>query len=240
MSFVQAIRRRLRPLNVADYTRRLVDAHDCKVAVDIGCGSASHLSHFRPKILTVGIDAFPDAIARARANGVHDHYIVADILKTDLSEILLQIEQFGPVDIVSLYEVIEHFPKSAGFEILERCEQLTRRFVILETPNGFVEQGPEFGNEFQRHLSGWYIHDFAGRGYKVFGTTGTRYLREYAAGPKYNFPGCILLDEFLTFVLRINRHPQHAYNLVAIKDVRGAPARLGAQVAHATPIGDSQ
>jgi 2-polyprenyl-3-methyl-5-hydroxy-6-metoxy-1,4-benzoquinol methylase len=240
MSFVQAIRQRLRPMNVADYTRRLVEAHDCKVAVDIGCGSSSHLSQFRPKILTVGIDAFPEAIARAKVNNVHDHYIVADILRTDIHELLRQIEQVGPVDIVSLYEVIEHLPKSAGFELLERCEQLTKKFVILETPNGFVEQGPEFGNEFQRHLSGWFIHDFVGLGYKVFGTTGTRYLREYAAGPKYNFSGCILLDELLTLFLRINQHPQHAYNLVAIKDVRGVPARLGSRPPQQAASGGSR
>jgi hypothetical protein len=240
MSFVQAIRRRLRPMNVADYTRRLVETEGCKVAVDIGCGNSSHLSQFRPSLLTVGIDAFPDAIARAKANNVHDHYIVADILKADIRELLQQIEQIGPVDIVSLYEVIEHFPKSAGFQLLERCEQLTGKFVILETPNGFVPQGPEFGNEFQRHLSGWFIHDFVGLGYNVYGATGTRYLREYAAGPKYDFPGCILLDEMLTMFLRINHRPEHAYNLVAVKDVRGVPARLAAPHAHTSADGGSR
>ena len=121
----------------------------------------------------------------------------------------------------------EHLPKSKGYEILERCEQLTSKYIILETPNGFVEQGPEFGNEFQRHLSGWFIHDFEGRGYRVHGTLGTRYFRGYAGGAKYDFPGCILLDEMLTLFLRVNRSPRHAFNLVAIKDVRGVPARLG-------------
>jgi hypothetical protein len=97
-------------------------------------------------------------------------------------------------------------------------------------PHGFVEQGPEFGNEFQRHLSAWFIHDFEGLGYKVYGTTGTRYLRGYMAGPKYSFPGCIILDELLTLLLRINTHPRHAFNLVAIKDVRGVSARYGADM----------
>ena len=47
------------------------------------------------------------------------------------------------------------------------------------------------------------------------------------AGPKYNFPGCLLCDELLKLLLRINRKPKHAFNLVAIKDVRGVPARHG-------------
>ena len=59
----------------------------------------------------------------------------------------------------------------------------------------------------------------------MHGTTGTRYLRGYMAGPRYNFPGCLLLDEALTLLLRINRKPKHAFNLVAVKDVRGVPAR---------------
>ena len=33
------------------------------------------------------------------------------------------------------------------------------------------------------------------------------------------------LDEALTLLLRINRKPKHAFNLVAVKDVRGVPAR---------------
>ena len=90
-----------------------------------------------------------------------------------------------------------------------------------------MPQGPEFGNEFQRHHSGWFIQEFEGRGYTVHGTTGTRHLRGYMAGPKYNFPGCLLCDELLTLLLRINRKPKHAFNLVAIKDVRGIPARYG-------------
>jgi hypothetical protein len=231
MSWNRAIRQRLRPLSVFDYTKKLVETGDCHLALDIGCGNFSYLSAFRPSVITVGLDAFPEAIAQSKAKNVHDHYILADVLKDDLGSILKQVGDLGKFDLVSLYGVIEHFPKRQGYEMLERCEQLTSKYLILETPHGFVEQGPEFGNEFQRHLSGWFISDFEGLGYKVYGTTGTRYLRGYVAGPKYDFPGCILLDEFLTLMLQINRHPKHAFNLVAIKDVRGVPARLGTEKA---------
>jgi hypothetical protein len=225
MSLMQAMRRRLRPWTVADYTARLV--RDCNLALDIGCGSDSHLSAFRPRLVTIGIDAFPAAVEEAKAKNLHDHYLVADILSANFSEVMERVRAIGQVDLVSLYGVIEHLPKSKGYEILDRCDQLTSKYVILETPNGFVEQGPEFGNEFQRHLSGWFIHDFEGRGYRVHGTLGTRYFRGYAGGAKYDFPGCILLDEMLTLFLRVNGNPQHGFNLVAIKDVRGVPARLG-------------
>ena len=225
MSINQALRKQLRPLTVFDYTAKLVSKGECKSGLDIGCGSHSYLSAFRPALKTVGIDAFPEAIAMAKAKQLHDSYIVADVLKDDPEKILAEVNNGQKFDIVSLYGVIEHVPKHLGFELLRSCERLTSKYVILETPNGFVEQGPEFGNEFQRHLSGWFIQDFEGLGYKVFGTTGTKYLRDYMAGPRYDFPLCITMDEALTLLLQINNHPKHAFNLVAIKDVRGVPSR---------------
>ena len=212
------LRQLLRPKSAADFTAQLVANGEIKTALDIGCGTSSHLSRFRPKVETTGIDAHHDAIDLAKERGVHNHYIKADILQDNINA------QF---DLVTLYGLIEHLPKTDGFRLLDHIEKLSSKFILLETPNGFVPQGPEFGNEFQRHHSGWFIHEFEGRGYTVYGTTGTRHLRGYMAGPKYNFPGCLLCDELLTLLLRINRNPKHAFNLVAVKDVRGVPARQG-------------
>ena len=212
------LRQLLRPKSAADYTAQLVADGEIKTALDIGCGTSSHLSQFRPGVETTGLDAHADAIDLARERGVHDHYIQANILEDDIDE------QF---DLVTLYGLIEHLPKSDGLRLLDRVEKLSCKYILLETPHGFVPQGPEFGNEFQRHHSGWFIQEFEGRGYTVHGTTGTRHLRGYMAGPRYNFPGCLMCDELLTLLLRINRKPKHAFNLVAIKDVRGVPARHG-------------
>ena len=212
------LRQLLRPMSAADYTLQLVADGGIETALDIGCGTSSHLKQLRPGVETTGLDAHADAIDLARERGVHDHYIQANILNDDIDE------QF---DLVTLYGLIEHLPKSDGLRLLDRVEKLSCKYILLETPQGFVPQGPEFGNEFQRHHSGWFIQEFEGRGYNVHGTTGTRHLRGYMAGPKYNFPGCLLCDELLTLLLRINRKPKHAFNLVAIKDVRGIPARHG-------------
>lgn len=209
-----------------DHTREIVRKSECEMALDVGCGGYSHLSKFRPKITTVGVDVSPEAIKSARENGSHDFYIVADILKQNPDEILSRFHG-RKFDLVILFDVIEHLPKKQGFELLERCEQLTAKFILLKTPNGFVEQGPEFGSEHQRHLSGWFPHDFEGLGYKVHGTSGTKYLRGYAAGPKYDFPGWMTCDIILARMIRAHKHPKRAFSLIAIKDVRGVPARLG-------------
>lgn len=211
-----------------EHTARLVSSGEVRRAVDIGCGSSSHLQRFRPPLVTVGVDAFEAAVEASRSAGVHDHYRVIDLLKEDVATVL---EPFGgeKCDLVTLYGVIEHFPKAQGLALLERCERLTSKYILAETPNGFVEQGPEFGNEHQRHLSGWFVHDFEGLGYSVHGTTGTRYLRGYNADLKYGFRGAMTLDVVLSAALDVARRPRHAFNLLAIKDVRGVPARLGKQ-----------
>jgi len=211
--------------NATDYTRSLIERGEIETALDIGCGGWSPLTLFRPRIRTMGLDGFAGAIEDSRKKNVHDEYLLADVLRTDPKQIL---ERTGgkKFDLVTLYSVIEHFPKRQGWELLERCEELTSKYVLLETPNGFVEQGPEFGNELQRHLSGWFPNELEGLGYRVHGTTGTRYLRGYVAGPKYNIKGTISVDYALSWLLRVNDHPGHAFNLVAIKDVRGIAARL--------------
>ena len=207
-----------------DYVATLLEKHECQFALDIGCGHHSHLTAFRPGIVTTGIDSYLPAIELSKANNSHDFYIQADVVRDDLSGILAQFNG-RKFDIVTLFGVIEHLPKPEGHKLLQRCDELSSKYIVLETPNGYIDQGPEFGNEYQRHLSGWFPHDFEGYGYKVFGTTGTKYLRGYMAGPKYDFRGAAICDLLLARFLRANTNARHAFNLVAIKDVRGVPAR---------------
>lgn len=207
------------------YIERLLRPGDCHIALDIGCGSNSQLSKFRPRLKTAGIDAFDKAIEMARAKNLHDYYLVADIMALEPQEILHRfgVKQF---DLVTLFDVIEHFPKRQGFELLERCEQLTSKYVMVQTPNGFLEQGPEFNNPYQRHLSGWFQHDFEGLAYTVYGTTGTRLFHGYSGNLRFNFPGALACDALLARLLQSHKHPRCAFNLLAIKDIRGVPARL--------------
>jgi hypothetical protein len=221
-----AVKRLLR-VPTAERLTRGVMTSECRSALDIGAGRSSHLSAYRPTLRTVAIDSSAAALAEARAAGAHDEYLEMDVLEADDREILAA-NGGRPFDVVALYHVIEHLPKRVGFELLERCERLTSKFVIVETPTGFLEQGPEYGNEAQRHLSGWFPHDFEGLGYEVRGTAGTRYLRGYAGGPRLlRFRGWQSADFLLARLLWIERRPRHAWSIFAHKDVRGVPARLG-------------
>jgi Methyltransferase domain len=214
--------------SITEHVEQIVQRGDCRTALDIGCGVSSFLTPFRPGLRTVGLDAFEGAIVEARRRQLHDDYVLADILGTS-PETIIQRAGGQPFDMVTLFDVIEHFPKRQGYEMLERCEHLTSKYIIVHTPSGFLEQGPEDGNEFQRHLSGWFPHDFEGMGYNVYGTIGTKVFRGYASRYRYHFPGIATCDLVLSWLMRIQKRPQRAFSLIAIKDVRGVPARFGAE-----------
>jgi 2-polyprenyl-3-methyl-5-hydroxy-6-metoxy-1,4-benzoquinol methylase len=227
MGIALLARRLLNLPTASDYTARLIATGEVRTALDVGCGGSSHLTAFRRSIRTVGLDGHEAQIEASRRVNAHDEYIHADLMARGAEDVLARWsgQQF---DLVTLYGVVEHLPKRVGFDLLERCEALTSKYILIETPNGFCPQGPEFGNPMQRHLSGWFQHEFEGLGYDVYGTTGTKYLRGYVADKRYPwFKGSITIDYVLARVLVAHRWPRHAFNLIAIKDVRGVPARLG-------------
>jgi len=221
------LNKRLGATTTADYLSNIVANGEIELALDIGCGVTSLLTPFRPRIQTVGLDAI--TISEANRVGAHDHYISVDISDVPVVKISEQLQTvFGrpKADLVTLFGVIEHVPKSVGINVLDKIEQLSDRYILIDTPNGFVPQGPEYGNPYQRHLSGWFTHEFQARGYSVFGGLGTRYLRGYMGEPRVKIPGLRLFDNVvMARLLMTKRFPHHAFNICAIKDLRGVPAR---------------
>lgn len=213
-----------------DYLHKIVKQPNIKLALDIGCGITSHLTRYRPRLLTTGLDVF--TIEQATIGNAHDHYISADITKISVDHVTEELETlFGRprADVVTLFGVLEHLTRNAGLEILEKIEKLSDKFILIETPNGFVPQGPEFGNPYQRHLSGWTPADFEAFGYQVHGSLGTKYMRGYMGEPRLPLPGIRFFDNVvLARLLMTNRFPQHAFCITAIKDIRGVPARYDA------------
>jgi hypothetical protein len=221
----ERVERVVRLPRLARYLRRLGNECDPgSVAVDLGCGDRSPVPALLPHLDVVGVEGDKRAADQAAASGNH-----AEVLHADLSDpqgLAAKLEGLD-VQLICLIHVIEHLPRHKGFELMRAIEAMTSRFVLIETPNRFQPQGPEYGNHAQRHLSGWFPHDFEALGYTVRGTSGTRYLRGYAGAPRFPFRGGQSLDFLLARLLVIERVPRHAYALTAFKDVRGVPARLG-------------
>ena len=133
-----SLREILRPKNALDFTAGLIADGKVQTAIDIGCGCNSHLSQFRPGIQTIGIDSDLVSIHLSKERSLHDHYVQANILTEDVGSLLEKVGLPRKADLVGLYGVIEHLPRHLGFELLKACKAITNRYIILETPHGFV------------------------------------------------------------------------------------------------------
>lgn len=96
-----------------------------------------------------GVEAFP-----GYATPTYD-YIYDKIHYGDLREILPTL---GTFDLVIIGDVIEHFEKDAGLELIRQLRQLCQH-VLLSSPTVFFTQ-ELFDNEFERHRSIWTVDDF--------------------------------------------------------------------------------
>jgi len=148
--------------------QRLVIESNARTGLDIGCGEHSLLSPLRgPLFRTTGVDSSLERLETARRHNLHDEYIHADFTRMALNRTF---------DVVVLNNVIEHFPREQGLRVLAAVESMDPRLILIQTPNGFLEQPAGKDDPHQRHLSGWFPHDFEGRGYTVFGI-GVKWLR---------------------------------------------------------------
>ncbi len=142
------------------HLQRLIVEQGLKTGLDIGCGVTSPLSPLRERgFQSTGLDISSESIREARRRDLHDKYIEGDFRSCELQ---------SEYDVVTCCHVIEHLSREDGDLLLRRLEKMARYMVYIETPNGFREQVAEMVP--QRHLSGWFPHDFASRGYTVFGS----------------------------------------------------------------------
>jgi SAM-dependent methyltransferase len=186
---------------------------DVESVLDVGCGANSPLGRFRRRVArAVGVDAHEPAVAAARAAGVHDEYVVADVRELG--------SRFPPrsFDAVVAFDVVEHLRREEGEALLDAMERVARRRVVVLTPNGFVEQREYDANPLQEHRSAWSAADFARRGYRVRGVAGLRWLRgergEVRLRPTWLWSRVAGASEPL-----VTRVPALAFQLIAVKNV---------------------
>lgn len=134
------------------------------VILDIGCG-------IRPQTLVtpqLHICCEPHAEYIAFLQRVYGHDPSFLIFQADALQFLSLLPRQS-LDSVFLVDVIEHLPKEAGYFLLQECERVARRQIVLFTPLGFLCQEYEYaeedawgfhGGQWQRHLSGWTPEDF--------------------------------------------------------------------------------
>jgi hypothetical protein len=69
-------------------------------------------------------------------------------------------------DVVFFWHGIEHLNESEIESILKKLERISK-VVVLGLPYGKYEQGPEYGNPFEEHLSAIYPSFLENLGYKT-------------------------------------------------------------------------
>lgn len=189
------------------YLQAMITRLGLKSGLDIGCGGGSLLTAVRSDTFeSTGIDISAASINRSKANNVHDHYLVGDFRTAAFPR---------TYDVVVLSHAIEHFTRDDGLEVIRRIEQLAKRLIYIETPYGFLEQTDYDGNPFQRHLSGWFPHDFEGRGYTVFGS-GLRGLTGPMGKPIF-LPSSMVQTINRSLQWYLFRRPERAATIAAIR-----------------------
>ena len=156
------------------------DLADCESILELGCGSNSPILQIGYGGKTNAIDIWQPYVDMHRRMKNYCEVQEGDILSMEFG--------YKIFDAVVICDVLEHLPKDevAHSKLLEKIENVAKKKVILFTPNGFIENDEADGDPFQAHLSAWEPEDYTGRGYKVVGATGFRWLFGKSSRPKYH------------------------------------------------------
>ena len=134
-----------------------------KSVLDIGVGygkwgflcreySDINAHHYHPETWQVridGIEAFPEYATPLYS------YIYNDIHYGDIRDILPTLPDY---DLVIIGDVIEHFTKEDGKQLLSQLRKKSR-YILLSSPTVFFTQ-EMFDNDYETHRSLWTVHDF--------------------------------------------------------------------------------
>jgi hypothetical protein len=132
--------------------------------LDVGSGTMATLAQL-PCRVRVGVDAHRPYLE----NRVTDATLVPIHLDADRLEQVFLPRSFA---LVTLIDVVEHFDVSRAEALLERCERIASRRVVVFTPSGeFPQAEYDFhglgGEEYQRHRSAWEPEGLRRLGYSV-------------------------------------------------------------------------
>ena len=160
----------------------------------------------------VGADLFIPSLNSSRDSKLHHEYFEIDILSS--------IDHFeeNSFDCVALIDVIEHLKKSDGLKLIKQMETIARKKIIVFTPNGFLDQKPFDGNEYQRHISGWEVKEMQQMGFKVIGINGYKPLRGERANITFR-PTIFWKRISYLSQLIVKNKPRYAFQILCVKNL---------------------
>lgn len=111
--------------------------------------NAHHYKSEDWRVRIEGVEAFP-GYATPTYNYIYDKIHYGDLRET--------LPKLSTYDLVIIGDVIEHFDKGVGLELLRQLRQKSQ-YILLSSPTVFFTQ-ELFDNEFERHRSLWTVDDF--------------------------------------------------------------------------------
>lgn len=194
---------------------------DCESVLDLGCGPSSPLQYCENVKYSVGVEAFGPYFEESKKRKIHSEYIQKRVEDVDFPE-----KNF---DAVIMIELIEHLPKQAGFEMLEKAGKWAKKRVIVSTPNGFLPQREKDNNLLQKHLSGWDLDEIRKLNFKCYGLSGFKSLRQEAPEeieendfmasikkePRFFWFIVATLSQALTY-----HFPKYAFEIFCVKKIK--------------------
>jgi glycosyltransferase involved in cell wall biosynthesis len=99
-----------------------------------------------------GVEAFPEY-----RNPIHD-YAYDNVYYGAVPGVLNGLPSY---DVVLLVDVLEHFTKEEGLDVIRELKSHSRKCLVISTPLHPSEQEAYLGNEYECHRSRWGPMDFA-------------------------------------------------------------------------------
>jgi len=187
---------------------------DAKTVLELGAGEDSYINFEDRDFHITALDLHKPSIEKSKKQNNFNRYILGDAKE------ISTIFDRDSFDVVTSFDLIEHFEKNEGYKLLEDMAIVAKRKVIVYTPNGFVPQQATADNPFQEHKSGWTFQEMKKLGFEVYGVNGFKKLRGLYAVPKIkprefgNFM-CNVSQVFLKLI-GFNRF---SYGILCVKEV---------------------
>lgn len=132
--------------------------------LDLACG-LSFRTKYIPASLRVGVDIYSDYFEHIESD------VPYAVIKYDIRKIedIIMPKSF---DVVMALDVVEHLEKHEAIKLIQSMENIARKAVIIETPEGFIPQNIDIhgygGDTYQTHRSGWEVQEFTDVGFDCF------------------------------------------------------------------------
>ncbi|MEM2703871.1 MAG: class I SAM-dependent methyltransferase [Candidatus Bathyarchaeia archaeon] len=118
--------------------------------LDVGCGFGEWGFLIRTRKggfpFLIGVDIWHPHLMRLRKLNVYDVLVRLKIPFLPFKE--------KSVDASLACEILEHIPKSEGYQLLEELERVSRKLIVVTSPLGWPQE-EIYGNPYERHISEW-------------------------------------------------------------------------------------